>query len=215
VNSKQRWVERIQQEYEEEKPRDVYALKHRTYFSDKYNYYYHVIVTVYSKNTIIDLYKTKQKRILQAPIWIKVLASLLDTNEDEPIYDSVSISNSYLVPEAVKAIITDYEMPLYNRWMAEEQERAGHLKINYEEELRKKRKHVSNPSMNPEQEVEAAPMTYEINDYFDTGEEKTEEQIFYDNLKETAQTKGVSEESLKQLKQNRDKILKFEQRKAQ
>ena len=215
MNSKQRWVERIQQEYEEEKPRDVYALKHHTYFSDKYNYYYHVIVSVYSKNTIIDLYKTKQKRTLQAPIWIKVLASLLDTNEDEPIYDSVSISNSDLVPEAVKAIITDYEMPLYNRWMAEEQERAGHLKINYEEELRKKRQRARTPSMNPEQEVEAVPHTYEISDYFDIGEQKTEEQLFYDQLEETAKKKGMSVESLKSLKQNRDKILKFEQRKAQ
>lgn len=199
--NKRRWLERIQHQQQEEEPRDVYPIEHTTYFSQDCGYSYTAIAEVYSKYTIIELYKTIIKKKINAPFWVKFLLKILDeSNDNEPIVNPRRISNNDSVHHTIQRMIVDYEIPLYQKWMAQELE--GKMKIDYEHELRQRRQRLVNIDREPEQKrVSAAPGNYAINDFFAEKEpEKTEDEKKEQRIQELAERDGVDPAKYRNLK---------------
>jgi hypothetical protein len=177
---KQRWIQRQQQE--EEQPRVVYPLEEPTYFG-----HYIAIVYVYTKNTVIELYKKAPS--VKKSLVSKALSKLLDIPpEDEQICIPRSISHLSSVHHTMKAMIVEFELPLYQKYMAEELQ--GKMEIDYAEELRKKRQRLANIDREPVQETvrQYAPPT--IDDYL-SEREPTEEEKKEQRIQELAARDGV------------------------
>jgi hypothetical protein len=192
---------RIQQQ-QEEQPRMEYPIEHPTYFSNKYGYRYTAIVEVYSNKTVINLYKTTPALKLKAPSLVKMFLSLLDApNDDDPICNPRTISNTTSVHYTIKDMVVEYEMPLYNKWMAEEL--AGKLQIDYEAELRNRRQRLTNIDQEPATQTTYQPVAVNIWDE-QQEPELTDEQKREQQIQEIAKRTGKSEGSIRSLAQFRD-----------
>jgi hypothetical protein len=135
--------------------------------------------------------------------------------ENEPVREEIAGPNT-IIEKLIYKMVGDYEICLHHHHVVKHMDRE--IEIDHAEELRKRRARIVTPKEEKQEENTVKTRDYEIPIYdwqAAKEPEKTEEEQFYDELKETARTKGMSEESLKQLKQNKDKILKFESRKAQ
>jgi hypothetical protein len=166
-----------------------YEVERSTYFGD-----YTAVVVVDSKGrTTITLY--------EGPPVIKAAWGLI-TVQNHPL-TTRKIGRLTSVGHTITSMIVDYEIPLYQQWMVEEQE--THLDINYAAELGKKRQRLTDgePAATEETTFYVKP---DVSVWDEEKEpELTEEEKREQQLLETARKTGKDPNSLKNLVQFRDK----------